>query len=82
MTSPNRRLHQNLKPKPKTKTGAPAVGDSFFLGEPDDEGIAASVKINDVKDNDVKDRKVSSMKTLVRSSSTKLYTRSGKYGNL
>ena len=42
------------KPKPpKTKPGAPAVGDSFFLEESDDEGIAASVKMNVVKERKI-----------------------------
>ena len=34
------------KPKPKGKPGAPAMGDSFILEEPDDEGIAISMRTN------------------------------------
>ena len=42
-----------LKPKPKGKPSAPAVGDSFFLEESDDEGIAASVKMNISKGKEI-----------------------------
>ena len=41
------------KPKRKGKPSAPAVGDSFFLEESDDEGIAASVKMNHVKKRNI-----------------------------
>ena len=37
------------RPKPKGKPSAPAVGDSFFLEESDDEGLAASVKMSITK---------------------------------
>ena len=40
---------QRRSRKPKPRPGTPAAGDSFFLEEPDDEGISASVKVSDVK---------------------------------
>ena len=63
------------KPKPKGKPRAPAVGDSLILEESDDEGIAASVKIN------LNKRRYHLTRMSVISFSTRLCIPSETFGN-